>query len=59
MAIALWANPSPQLLLVPKVQEKLNERGDYLDSSFWEKVKKFVDEYLWLAARLTTENMLV
>lgn len=57
LALALKALPSPQLLLVPKVQEKLDEYGLYQEASFEDKVKQFVDEYLWLAEKLTAEKI--
>ena len=59
LALALWAIPSPQMLLVPKVQEKFDDDGNYLETSFEDKVKKFVDEYVWLAGRLMNQESLI
>jgi len=55
LVLALWAIPSPQLLLVPNVQDRLDEQGEYIDASFRSKVESFIDHYLWLASRLTDQ----
>lgn len=56
LALALWAIPSPQLLLVPKVQDKLNDSGGYLDPDFEKQVQRFAEHYLWLARKLTRQE---
>lgn len=53
LALALWAIPSPQLLLVPRVQDKLDDSGGYQDPEFEKQVQRFAEHYLWLARKLT------
>ena len=50
--LALWAIPSPQMLLVPLVQNKFDEQGHLLDENYTKSIDTFLDEFLWLAKAL-------
>lgn len=52
LVLALKGIASPEMLLVPKVQDKFDEKGQYKDGDFHEKVKYFLDHYLWLAEKV-------
>lgn len=56
LVLALWGIPSPQMLLVPKVQEKFDDQGDYLDPGFEKNVHTFIEHYLWLARKVASPN---
>lgn len=49
LVMALFGYPVPQTLMVPTVQDRFDEDGNYLDKSFETKVNTFVENYLWLA----------
>jgi hypothetical protein len=50
--LALWAIPSPQMLLVPMVQNKFDETGNLVDQNFTNNIHTFLTEFLWLAKAL-------
>ena len=50
--LALWAIPSPQMLLVSSVQNKFDEQGHLLDENYTKNIDTFLDEFLWLAKAL-------
>lgn len=52
LALAIWAIPSPQMLLVSNVQEKFNEQGDLIEMAYAPKLDTFLNEFLWLAGAL-------
>lgn len=52
LTLAIWAIPSPQMLLVSNVQEKFNEKGEITDSSFSQQTNLFLKEFTWLAKAL-------
>lgn len=49
---ALFAIASPQLLVVPKLEEKFDEAGQLIDNGFQKSVDTFIDSFLWLAKTL-------
>jgi NAD(P)H-dependent FMN reductase len=49
LVLSIQGYAMPQMLLVPNVTEKIDENGEILDKSFVNKVKVFIDEFLWLA----------
>lgn len=53
LTLAIWAIPSPQMLLVADVQNKFNEEGLITDPSFGQKTTVFLREFIWLANALT------
>jgi len=52
LTLAVWAIPSPQMLLVSNVKDKFNEEGDITDPSFVQQTTLFLNEFLWLAKAL-------
>ena len=50
--LALWAIPSPQMLLVSSVQNKFDEQGHLLDENYTKSIDTFLNEFLWLAKAL-------
>lgn len=52
LILAIWAIPSPQMLLVSNVQEKFSEKGEITDSSFAQQTNLFLKEFAWLAKAL-------
>lgn len=50
--LAFWGIPSPQMLLVPSVQNKFDETGNLLDDSFRKNISSFLNEFNWLAKAL-------
>lgn len=51
---ALFGIASPNLLIVPQVDKKFNERGELLDENFGHAIRNFTHEFLWLAEKLVT-----
>jgi NAD(P)H-dependent FMN reductase len=49
LILALFAYPTPQMLLVPSVQTKFDEEGNLLDAAFEKNIANFMKEFLWLA----------
>jgi NAD(P)H-dependent FMN reductase len=49
LILALFAYPTPQMLLVPAVQTKFDEAGNLLDPAFEKNIAGFMKEFLWLA----------
>lgn len=56
LALALWAIPSPTLLLTAQVQDTLDEDGNILNEGYKKGFDSFVEDYLWLAKRLRTTS---
>ncbi len=52
LAAAVFAIPSPQLLLVPQVEKRFDAEGNLIDDSFYNPVHNFISEFLWLGSRL-------
>lgn len=50
---ALFGIASPKLLIVPEVDKKFSEEGELLVPSFDKNVEDFLNDYLWLAKKLT------
>ncbi len=53
LGAGLFTIVSPQLLLVPAIEQKLDEKGNVIDPSFEKSIHNFASEYLWLAERIT------
>lgn len=49
LILALFAHPTPQMLLVPGVQNKFDDEGNLLDAAFEKNIANFMKEFLWLA----------
>ncbi len=45
---------SPRMLITPHMDQKFDEAGQLLESSFDRQVDGFVSEFLWLAGQLST-----
>lgn len=56
LSAALFAIPSPYLLLVPGVENKFDEAGNLTDEKFYRNMHNFVTEYLWLAEKLNAKD---
>ena len=50
--LAFWGIPSPQMLLVPTVQNKFDETGNILDENFTKSIHSFLNDFTWLAKAL-------
>ncbi len=44
---------SPFMLIIPQVDKKFDESGKLIDESFFTQVHTFVNEFIWLAERLS------
>jgi len=49
LMLAIWSVPAPVMLLVPHVEQKFDAEGTLTDSGFENRIKFFVDEFLWMA----------
>lgn len=49
---ALFGFASPNLLIVPKANEKFDEQNNLLDERFQKNINDFITEFLWLAHQL-------
>jgi hypothetical protein len=47
--LALFAYPTPQMLLVPSVQTKFDDEGNLIDAAFEKNIANFMKDFLWLA----------
>lgn len=52
LALALWAIPSPQMLLIAAIQNKFDDQGAVLDENFTQSVTLFLNEFIWLSKAL-------
>jgi NAD(P)H-dependent FMN reductase len=50
---ALFGIPCPQMLVTPEADKKFNADGTLSDESFTRSIDNFVEEYLWMAGRIT------
>ena len=50
---ALFGIASPQMLVTPMVDKKVDENGNLIDEAFVKNVDVFANEFLWLAENLT------
>ena len=48
LALAIYAFPVPQMLIVPLVQHKYDETGKLIDITFEKNVQLFLHDFLWL-----------
>jgi NAD(P)H-dependent FMN reductase len=55
---ALFGIASPYLLVVPTMDKKFNPQGELIDEKFQNSVHNFITEFLWLAERVTRENII-
>ena len=51
--LALFGIPSPYMLVTPQVDKKFDSEGNLLDAGFMKNVDIFINEFLWLAERVT------
>lgn len=54
LAPAMFAIPSPFLLVIPQIDRKFNEDGTLADQAFYAQTHTFLAEFLWLAERLAS-----
>lgn len=50
---ALFGIASPQMLVTPMVDKKVDENGNLIDEAFIKNVDVFANEFLWLAESLS------
>lgn len=55
--LALFGIVSPYMLVTPQVDKKFDAEGNLLDAGFQKSIDVFVNEFLWLAEKLVTENV--
>jgi NAD(P)H-dependent FMN reductase len=53
MVCAFAGVPCPQMLIIPGVDKKFDESGVLTDEFFQKNIDSFVEEYKWLAEKLT------
>jgi NAD(P)H-dependent FMN reductase len=53
----LFGIGSPHMLIVPTVDKKFSKDGDITDPSFEKNVDMFLNEFLWLAEKLSEEKV--
>jgi NAD(P)H-dependent FMN reductase len=56
---ALFGTASPHLLIIPAVDKKFSPDGDLLEDSFQDAVHNFINEFLWLAEKLSEEKVTI
>ncbi|RYY55133.1 MAG: NADPH-dependent oxidoreductase [Chitinophagaceae bacterium] len=56
LAPAMFAIPSPFLLVIPQIDKKFNEDGSLADQAFYTQAHTFLAEFLWLAERLASDK---
>lgn len=54
---ALFGITSPNMLIVPSVDQKFDEEGNLLDMKFQNVINTFTTEFLWLAEKLVEEKI--
>ena len=52
LGAGLFTVVSPQLLIIPTIDKKIDEKGDLVDPAFEKSIHNFASEYLWLAERI-------
>ncbi len=55
LVLALFAIPSPTMLLTPNVEHLFDDEGHLIDSAFEKKINLFFDDYFWLHDRLVAD----
>lgn len=53
LGAGLFTIVCPQLLLIPTIEQKLDESGNVIDPSFEKSIHNFASEYLWMAERIS------
>ena len=56
LVFALFGIGSPFMLVTPMVDKKFDLEGNLIDPSFEKSVETFVNEFLWLAERVTDQK---
>ncbi len=54
LIIALFGIVSPYMLITPFVDKKFDENGVLLDHTFQQKIKFFLDQFIWLVRKIDT-----
>jgi NAD(P)H-dependent FMN reductase len=54
--LALFGIPSPYMLITPQVDKKFDEEGVLIDHSFRKNIDIFINEFLWLAEKVTEKT---
>ncbi|MBK7097612.1 MAG: NAD(P)H-dependent oxidoreductase [Sphingobacteriales bacterium] len=52
LSAAMFCIASPQLMLVPKADQKFDIHGNLIDENFYNNIHNFVAEFLWLAEKI-------
>lgn len=53
---ALFGILSPQMLVIPQIDKKIDIQGSYTDEMLSKSVQNFISEYLWLATSLKSNS---
>jgi NAD(P)H-dependent FMN reductase len=53
----LFGIGSPHMLIVPAVDKKFNADGELIEASFAKNIDIFINEFLWLAEKLSEKKM--
>lgn len=56
LIFALFGIGSPYMLVTPQVDKKFDNEGNLLDESFKKSVDLFINEFIWLAEKITGEK---
>lgn len=52
LGAGLFTLVSPQLLIIPAIDKKIDANGDLLEPSFEKSIHNFASEFLWLAEKI-------
>lgn len=53
LVFALFGIGSPYMLITPGIEKKFDEDGQLLDPSFQKNIDLFINEFIWLAEKIT------
>jgi len=59
LVYGLFGIGSPHMLIVPEVDKKFSNGGQLLDGKFSVQVNHFINEFLWLARKVTPAEVVV
>lgn len=55
--LAIFGIPSPYMLITPQMHQKFDAEGNLTDPSFQRNTELFIQEFLWLAGRLSLSDV--
>lgn len=55
--LAIFGIPSPYMLITPQMHQKFDAEGNLTDPAFQRNADQFIQEFLWLAGRLSLADV--